>query len=51
MAGGRLDRSAYALEFDERFDDGLLDRWVPHYLPHWTTPDRSAARYELGDEV
>lgn len=18
--------------------------WVPHYLPHWTTPDRSAAR-------
>ncbi|MFI6424624.1 hypothetical protein [Promicromonospora sp. NPDC050880] len=19
--------------------------WVPHYLPHWTTPDRSAARY------
>lgn len=21
------------------------DRWVAHYLPHWTTPDRSAARY------
>ncbi|WP_226920914.1 LamG domain-containing protein [Georgenia subflava] len=20
--------------------------WVDHYLPHWTTPDRSAARYE-----
>ena len=21
------------------------DLWVPHYLPHWTTPDRSAARF------
>lgn len=21
--------------------------WVDHYLPHWTTPDRSAARYHL----
>jgi hypothetical protein len=21
------------------------DLWVPHYLPHWTTPERSAARY------
>jgi glycosyl hydrolase family 16 len=49
MTGGRLDRSAYVLEFDERFDDSLLDRWVPHYLPHWTTPDRSGARYELVD--
>ncbi|WP_419706153.1 glycoside hydrolase family 16 protein [Promicromonospora sp. NFX87] len=25
-------------------DAGL---WVPHYLPHWTTPERSAARYDL----
>jgi beta-glucanase (GH16 family) len=24
--------------------------WVPHYLPHWTTPDRSAARYDLDDD-
>jgi hypothetical protein len=26
-----------------------LDRgqWVDHYLPHWTTPERSAARYEF----
>jgi hypothetical protein len=22
------------------------DLWVDHYLPHWTTPERSAARYE-----
>lgn len=23
------------------------DLWVDHYLPHWTTPERSAARYDL----
>ena len=27
-------------------------RWVPHYLPHWTTPERSAARFDLtGDAL
>jgi hypothetical protein len=44
-----LDRTGYEVEFDERFAAPELDRerWVDHYLPHWTTPDRSAARYEL----
>ena len=22
-------------------------RWIDHYFPHWTTPDRSAARYAI----
>ena len=37
------------LEFDEDFAGPELDpgRWVAHYLPQWTTPERSAARYEL----
>jgi hypothetical protein len=37
------------LEFDEDFAGPALDpgRWVAHYLPQWTTPERSAARYEL----
>jgi hypothetical protein len=37
---------------DDRFDGPVLDteRWVPHYLPQWTTPDRSAARYDLAPE-
>ena len=45
----RLDRSVFELEFGEDFTGEALDprRWVPHYLPHWTTPERSAARYEL----
>jgi beta-glucanase (GH16 family) len=44
-----IDRSAYDLIFAEDFDAPALDesRWVPHYLPQWTTPDRSAARYDL----
>lgn len=24
------------------------DRWAAQYLPHWTTPDRSLARYDTG---
>jgi hypothetical protein len=38
--------------FDERFDAGEVDpdRWVTHYLPQWTTPERSAARYRLTSE-
>ena len=45
----RLDRSGYELVFADDFDGPVLDRsrWVPHYLPQWTTPDRSAARYDL----
>jgi hypothetical protein len=44
-----LDRTRYELAFDEGFTAPGLDRarWVAHYLPHWTTPERSAARYEL----
>ena len=52
-AGARLDRSGYELVFAEDFTEPSLsaDRWVPHYLPHWTTPERSAARYDTGSGV
>jgi Glycosyl hydrolases family 16 len=42
-------RAGYELVFAEDFTGGALDdrKWVAHYLPHWTTPDRSAARYDL----
>jgi hypothetical protein len=44
-----LDRSSLVLDFAEDFAQSALDpgRWVAHYLPQWTTPDRSEARYEL----
>jgi hypothetical protein len=44
-----LPRDRCRLVFAEDFTGEELDatRWVPHYLPQWTTPDRSAARYDL----
>lgn len=47
-----LDRSRYELVVDESFAGSSLaaDRWLPHYLPQWSTPERSAARYSLGPE-
>ncbi|PJJ72559.1 glycosyl hydrolase family 16 [Diaminobutyricimonas aerilata] len=44
-----IDRSGLVLDLDERFDVASLDEtvWLAHYLPHWTTPERSAARYRL----
>jgi hypothetical protein len=42
-------KAGYELVFAEDFTGGVLDdrRWVAHYLPQWTTPDRSAARFDL----
>ena len=41
----------FELEFEDTFSGAALDtaRWVPYYLPHWSTRERSAARYELAD--
>jgi len=46
----RLDRSRFELVVDERFTGPELDadRWVAHYLPQWSTPERSAARFHRG---
>lgn len=51
LRDGRLDRSGYDLEFDERFASAELDRsrWFPWYLPQWSSRDRTAARYTLAD--
>lgn len=47
----RLDRSRYVLEFDGGFSSATLDRskWIPHYLPQWSSRSATAARYRLGD--
>jgi hypothetical protein len=46
----RLDRSAFDLVFSDDFSRAALDRdrWIDHYLPHWSTAERTAARYVLG---
>ena len=48
-----LDRDRWVEQWHEAFvgDDLDHDRWVPHYLPHWTTPERSRARYRVADGV
>jgi hypothetical protein len=49
-ASTRLAHIPYELEFEEMFEGEALDpdRWLPYYLPHWSSRRRSAARYELG---
>lgn len=36
----------FADDFSSGLDGG---KWIAHYLPHWTVPERSAARYEIVD--
>ncbi len=40
----------YELEFEDTFSGDVLDRgrWLPYYLPQWSTRERASARYELG---
>jgi hypothetical protein len=46
-----VTRAGYELVFEDTFDGGDLDRarWLPHYLPQWSSREASAARYRLGD--
>jgi Glycosyl hydrolases family 16 len=46
-----LDRTGYQLEFEDDFDGTSLDRtrWLPHYLPQWSSRAASAARYDVGN--
>jgi Glycosyl hydrolases family 16 len=39
------------LEFTDGFDLGQLDpqRWIPAYLPQWSSRERAAARYSIDD--
>jgi hypothetical protein len=41
----------FELEFDETFDSPVLDerRWIPAYLPHWSSWELAAARYAIED--
>lgn len=42
------DARERAPDLDDDFSSGLTPRWwVPHYLPHGTLPERSAARCRI----
>jgi hypothetical protein len=46
-------KDGYELEFEDAFDGDALDeaRWLPYYLPQWSSREASAARYQLDDGV
>jgi hypothetical protein len=50
MDGGVLDRTGYELEFADDFTSDALDesRWIPHYLPQWSSRTQTRARYSVG---
>jgi hypothetical protein len=48
MVGG----TAWRLVIDERFAGPDVDPsvWLPYYLPHWSSRERAAARYSVGED-
>jgi hypothetical protein len=47
-----LDLDGAEPDIEERFDGGVLDEklWWPYYTPHWSSRERTAARYTVGPE-
>ena len=43
------DKQGYELEFFDRFGNATLNtnKWLPYYLPQWSSKDLSRARYRL----
>lgn len=46
-----VEKAGYTLAFQDEFDGPGLDpsRWLPFYLPHWSSRARSAPRYHFLD--
>ena len=46
-----LAKSGYVLEWNDEFEDPELDttKWLPYYLPQWSSREHSAPRYALRD--
>ncbi|MFD1938467.1 glycoside hydrolase family 16 protein [Nonomuraea mangrovi] len=46
-----VTKAGYELEFEDTFDGDVLDetRWIPYYLPQWSSRATSAARYRIED--
>jgi hypothetical protein len=48
-----VSKAGYELEFEDTFDGEDLDRsrWLPYYLPQWSSREAAAASYRLGGGV
>ena len=46
-----IDKLGYRLEWNDEFDGPELDtsKWLPYYLPQWSSRERSAPRYIFQD--
>ena len=46
-----VEKPGWQLEFQDEFKGDTLDigKWIPYYLPQWSSRKRSAPRYALGD--
>jgi hypothetical protein len=49
----QLDRTKYALEFSDDFEEPNLDasKWIPSYLPQWSSAERAQARFSIKSGV
>lgn len=43
-------KAGYELEFEDTFDGDVLDdrKWLPYYLPQWSSRTAAAAQHEVG---
>src|SRR5215211_5844746 len=48
-----VTKVGYELAFEDTFEGDALDeaRWLPYYLPQWSSREAAAARYRLGGGV
>ena len=46
------DKQGYLMEFSDPFEEPHLnqEKWLPYYLPQWSTRQKAAARYTLPGE-
>ncbi|MBM7841719.1 glycoside hydrolase family 16 protein [Herpetosiphon giganteus] len=49
MPANPVEKAGYRLEFQDEFSTNTLDqaKWLPFYLPQWSSRERSAPRYQL----
>lgn len=44
-------KDGYTINFDDEFDGDVLDgdKWIPYYLPQWSSRERSKPNYHFAD--
>lgn len=49
----QLDCTRYALEFSDDFEEPYLgaSKWIPSYLPQWSSAERAKARFSIKSGV